>query len=69
MRYAGTGQRVGGAQGSRRRLLCTLICSGGCVSISSLVGTPGTARNQTQETAILVQIVLKMRFLVLDFGV
>eukprot|EP00961_Rhodomonas_salina_P060750 815594-Rhodomonas_salina.2 len=28
-----------------------------------------TPRNQTQETAFLVQIVLRLRFLVLDFGV
>eukprot|EP00961_Rhodomonas_salina_P275294 3719128-Rhodomonas_salina.2 len=28
-----------------------------------------TPRNQTQETAFLMQIVLKLRFLVLDFGV
>eukprot|EP00961_Rhodomonas_salina_P034800 468588-Rhodomonas_salina.2 len=38
------------------------LIRGGCQSGTS-------PRNHAQETAFLVQIVLKMRFLVLDFGV
>eukprot|EP00961_Rhodomonas_salina_P251758 3403401-Rhodomonas_salina.2 len=43
-----------------------------CLSCSSphyLSVLPGTARNQKQETTLLLQTVLKLRFLVFDFGV